>query len=130
MFIRRCCSVAFIWSSFALPASGGPQPVAPSASESRSAYVLARNLIGVLQFCEESGYLGPGAVDAQERVIANMTGPADEDEGDKAETLGKSGIVFVVGHEVAIAAMAKARGTTAEAACKGIVLGISDSAVK
>ena len=80
-------------------------------------HLAAHNQLGVLEYCQAQGSIGPDVVALQKRMLT-MLPPAQVDGLDAAEATGKRGVVQFGGSEVAIADAAKARSTTADAMCK------------
>ena len=77
----------------------------------------AYNQLGVLEFCQAQGNVGPDVIALQKRMIG-MLPPAQVDGLDTAEAAGKRGVVQMGGNEVAIPDAAKAHGSTVQAMCK------------
>lgn len=92
---------------------------APAAPEfdAEMAYESARNQLGVLKYCQESGHIDGTAVEIQERLLT-MLPAGDAAKGDAAEEKGRTGTVSAMGSEQALEAAATAQNTTEEALCQ------------
>mgnify|MGYP001133964894 CR=1 FL=1 len=92
---------------------------APAAPEfdAEMAYESARNQLGVLKYCQESGHIDGTAVEIQERLLT-MLPTGDAVKGDAAEEKGKAGTVSAMGAEQTLEAAAAAQSTTEDALCK------------
>ena len=103
----------------ATPAPAAPPAAAPQGQQDmvKMLHLAAHNQLGVLEYCQAQGSIGPDVVALQKRMLT-MLPPAQVDGLDAAEATGKRGVVQFGGSEVAIADAAKARSTTADAMCK------------
>ena len=109
----------------AMPALAQPGP-ARTAESLRSLHLAGRNLLGILQYCQAQGFVGPGAVEAQRDLLRRVP-PAPVPEAQEAEEAGQQGIVAFLESRVPIAVAAQAEGILVETRCQVIALGLGAS---
>ena len=91
------------------------------------ARAAAANQLGVLEFCQDRGDVGPDAVTAERSVIARL--PASTVNTDADEALGKQGtIAGPNGAKMTLDSMASTHGTSISAMCKQLGSGAIQSA--
>lgn len=101
----------------ATPAPGAP-PSDPQAM-AKMLHLATHNQLGVLEFCQASGSVGPDVV-AIQRKIMTLLPPAQVDGLAEAEASGKKGIVMFGGTQMQLTDAAKNQNTTVDAMCKQI----------
>ena len=113
------------------PAQGEAQAQAPSAAavDPATAYLAARNQLGILKHCQEQGFSGPEAVAAQEKMIG-MLPEGDSAAGADAEAKGAAGTVQLGETQIELAEAAKGQNTTVEAQCKQIEAAVNQVAAQ
>lgn len=99
------------------PAATAEAPAAPAVQDSGAAYESARNQLGVLNYCQDQGFIDGKAVETQTKLLA-MIPAGDTAKGDAAEAKGKEGTVAAMGVERTLADAAKEKNTTEDALCK------------
>ncbi len=117
--------VAVAAQDAAAPAQDAPAQAAPA--DPGTTYEAARNQLGILQYCQEQGFTGAEAVEAQGKLVGLLPG-ADETVGSAAEEKGAQGTVSVGGTEVSLAAAVEERGSTVEATCQQIEAAVNEIA--
>ena len=108
---------AVVAQDAAAPAQDAPAQAAPA--DPGTTYEAARNQLGILQYCQEQGFTGAEAVEAQGKLVGLLQG-GDEAVGSAAEEKGAQGTVSVGGTEVSLADAVEERGSTVEATCQQI----------
>ena len=108
---------AVVAQDAAAPAQDAPAQTAPA--DPGTTYEAARNQLGILQYCQEQGFTGAEAVEAQGKLVGLLQG-GDEAVGSAAEEKGAQGTVSVGGTEVSLADAVEERGSTVEATCQQI----------
>ena len=79
--------------------------------------MAAANQLGVLQYCQSQGAVGPDAVSAEREVMARM--PASNVSTDSAEAQGKQGtLVGPSGQQITLASLASTHNTTISSLCQ------------
>jgi hypothetical protein len=104
------------------PATPAPAPnAAPSDPQAmaKMLHLATHNQLGVLEFCQASGSVGPDVV-AIQRKIMTLLPPAQVEGLAAAEESGKKGIVMFGGTQMALTEAAKTQNTTVDAMCKQI----------
>jgi len=115
--MRLCSNMALAAAALAL-FTGGSAWAQSAADQQAVAYQSARNQLGVLEYCQDKGYLDSSAVDTQKKIMTQLPTPSDTSAGDAAEATGRKGTVSSMGQTMDIETVSKQRGTTAEAMCK------------
>ena len=116
---------AVVAQDAAAPAQDAPAQAAPA--DPGTTYEAARNQLGILQYCQEQGFTGAEAVEAQGKLVGLLQG-GDEAVGSAAEEKGAQGTVSVGGTEVSLADAVEERGSTVEATCKQIEAAVNEIA--
>ncbi|MGV3693293.1 MAG: pore-forming ESAT-6 family protein [Paracoccus marcusii] len=116
---------AVVAQDAAAPAQDAPAQTAPA--DPGTTYEAARNQLGILQYCQEQGFTGAEAVEAQGKLVGLLQG-GDEAVGSAAEEKGAQGTVSVGGTEVSLADAVEERGSTVEATCKQIEAAVNEIA--
>ncbi|MGX5733602.1 pore-forming ESAT-6 family protein [Bosea thiooxidans] len=104
-------------SAAAVLASAAPSFAQTQADQLKVAYEAARNQLGILGYCADSGHIDGSAAEVQKKLIALIPAPADAGGGDAAEAAGRKGTLSVMGVEQSIA---KAQGSPPAAYCQQI----------
>ncbi len=101
-------ALAFVSTARLAQAQGDPYATAHAA---------AANQLGVMEYCQGRGDVGPDAVAAQRGAIARL--PASTTPNDAAEALGKQGTLSAPnGTRTTLDSLASAHGSTVSALCK------------
>ncbi|MFL2779421.1 MAG: pore-forming ESAT-6 family protein [Paracoccus marcusii] len=116
---------AVVAQDAAAPAQDAPAQAAPA--DPGTTYEAARNQLGILQYCQEQGFTGAEAVEAQGKLVGLLQG-GDEAVGSAAEEKGAQGTVSVGGTEVSLAEAVEERGSTVEATCQQIEAAVNEIA--
>ena len=116
---------AVVAQDAAAPAQDAPAQAAPA--DPGTTYEAARNQLGILQYCQEQGFIGAEAVEAQGKLVGLLQG-GDEAVGSAAEEKGAQGTVSVGGTEVSLAEAVEERGSTVEATCQQIEAAVNEIA--
>ncbi|AZY92284.1 hypothetical protein TW83_08855 [Paracoccus sp. S4493] len=116
---------AVVAQDAAAPAQDAPAQTAPA--DPGTTYEAARNQLGILQYCQEQGFTGAEAVEAQGKLVGLLQG-GDEAVGSAAEEKGAQGTVSVGGTEVSLADAVEERGSTVEATCQQIEAAVNEIA--
>ena len=116
---------AVVAQDAAAPAQDAPAQAAPA--DPGTTYEAARNQLGILQYCQEQGFTGAEAVEAQGKLVGLLQG-GDEAVGSAAEEKGAQGTVSVGGTEVSLADAVEERGSTVEATCQQIEAAVNEIA--
>lgn len=116
---------AVVAQDAAAPAQAAPAQTAPA--DPGTTYEAARNQLGILQYCQEQGFTGAEAVEAQGKLVGLLQG-GDEAVGSAAEEKGAQGTVSVGGTEVSLADAVEERGSTVEATCQQIEAAVNEIA--
>lgn len=116
---------AVVAQDAAAPAQDAPAQTAPA--DPGTTYEAARNQLGILQYCQEQGFTGAQAVEAQGKLVGLLQG-GDEAVGSAAEEKGAQGTVSVGGTEVSLADAVEERGSTVEATCQQIEAAVNEIA--
>ena len=95
-----------------------PASAQMAADQLKVAYQAGRNQLGVVEYCQGKGYVGPEAIDTQRKLLGMIPAPADISGGDAAEAKGKQGIVSAMGIEQDLDSAAKKQSTTSADLCK------------
>ncbi|MCO6362095.1 pore-forming ESAT-6 family protein [Paracoccus sp. 08] len=123
--------IAFAMGLGLLPAAVVAQDAAAPAQDAPAdpgtTYEAARNQLGILQYCQEQGFTGAEAVEAQGKLVGLLQG-GDEAVGSAAEEKGAQGTVSVGGTEVSLADAVEERGSTVEATCQQIEAAVNEIA--
>lgn len=117
MPMRLCSSLTLAAAALAL-FTGSPARAQSTAEQQAVAYQSARNQLGVLEYCQDKGYIDSSAVDTQKKIMGQIPTPSDTSGGDSAEETGRKGTVSSMGQTIDLENAAKTHGTTAEAMCK------------
>ena len=116
---------AVVAQDAAAPGQDAPAQAAPA--DPGTTYEAARNQLGILQYCQEQGFTGAEAVEAQGKLVGLLQG-GDEAVGSAAEEKGAQGTVSVGGTEVSLADAVEERGSTVEATCQQIEAAVNEIA--
>lgn len=116
---------AVVAQDAAAPAQDAPAQAAPA--DPGTTYEAARNQLGILQYCQEQGFTGAEAVEAQGKLVGLLQG-GDEAVGSAAQEKGAQGTVSVGGTEVSLADAVEERGSTVEATCQQIEAAVNEIA--
>ena len=116
---------AVVAQDAAAPAQDAPAQTAPA--DPGTTYEAARTQLGILQYCQEQGFTGAEAVEAQGKLVGLLRG-GDEAVGSAAEEKGAQGTVSVGGTEVSLADAVEERGSTVEATCQQIEAAVNEIA--
>ncbi|MDN5568609.1 MAG: pore-forming ESAT-6 family protein, partial [Paracoccus sp. (in: a-proteobacteria)] len=92
------------------PAADAP---APQAMDSAATYEAARNQLGILKYCQEQGFSGQEAVDAQAKLVG-MLPEGDDEAGSTAEQKGAEGTVALGEAEMSLADAAESQSSNVE----------------
>lgn len=124
MFRNTAFALGLVLAAPAAFAQTAPaaEPIDPSL-----AYEAARNQLGILRYCQEQGFTGAEAVEAQGKLVGLLQG-GDEAVGSAAEEKGAQGTVSVGGTEVSLADAVEERGSTVEATCQQIEAAVNEIA--
>lgn len=109
-----------LWAGFAAAQTAEDQM--------KVAYQAARNQLGVVQFCQDKGYVDAEIVGIQQKLVALIPPPADKSGGDAAEATGRKGTVSAMGVNQDIEAAAKAQNGTLETVCKAMGTALKQAA--
>ena len=91
-------------------------PAMAQSDQMAMAHTAAANQLGVLEYCQEQGAVGPEAAEAERRSIRRL--PASAVDTGAAERLGKQGTIAANGNPMTLANIAGSRNTTVAAICK------------
>lgn len=116
---------AAVLAQDAAPAT--PEAPAATAADPAATYEAARNQLGILQFCNDQGFSGTEAVEAQAQLVALLP-EGDAAAGDAAEAKGAQGTVALGETELTLAEAVEARGSTVEATCQQIEAAVNEIA--
>lgn len=111
----------------AVVAQDAAAPAEATPADPGATYEAARNQLGILQYCEEQGFTGAEAVEAQGQLVALLP-EGDDAVGSAAEQKGAEGTVSVGGTEVSLAQAVEERGSTVEATCQQIEAAVNEIA--
>ena len=111
----------------AVVAQDAAAPAEAAPADPGATYEAARNQLGILQYCQEQGFTGAEAVEAQGKLVGLLQG-GDEAVGSAAEEKGAQGTVSVGGTEVSLADAVEERGSTVEATCQQIEAAVNEIA--
>ena len=89
----------------------------------RSLHLAGRNVLGILQYCQAQGHIGPDAAEAQRNLLRGVP-PADVPNADEAEEAGRRGIVAFLDSRVPVEAVALAEGILVGTRCRGMALSL------
>ena len=87
----------------------------------------AHNQLGVLQYCQDKGFIGPETVALQQKMIG-MLPPSSTDGVDAAEATGKTGVVSFGGSQTSLEDAAKTQNTTVAALCGKLATALAQAA--
>ncbi|CAM3338887.1 pore-forming ESAT-6 family protein [Paracoccus nototheniae] len=104
-----------------------PDAPAMAPADTETTYQAARNQLGILQYCQEQGFSGAEAIEAQSQLIA-MLPAGDETAGAAAEEKGAEGMVAVGGNELSLADAVAGQGATVESTCQQIEAAVNEIA--
>ena len=76
---------------------------------------MAANQLGVMEFCQDNGYVDADAVAAQRKALARV--PQSGAANDAAEALGRKGTLSANGTQTTMASLASGHNTTVSAMC-------------
>ncbi|WP_157001608.1 pore-forming ESAT-6 family protein [Paracoccus sp. S4493] len=116
--------------SVALMIGAGLMPVmsvAQPSLDTEATWQAASNQLGILQYCEEKGFTGPEAVQAQAQIMT-MLPSGDEAAGTAAIEQGNQGIVAFNDQEITLSDVAASQGSTVEGTCQEIEPAVNDMA--
>lgn len=100
---------------------------APQPMDAAATYEAARNQLGILKYCQEQGFSGQEAVDAQASLIG-MLPEGDEATGKTAEEKGAAGTVAIGDAEMSLSDAAKSQNSNVEQTCKQIEAAVNHAA--
>lgn len=121
-------NIAFALGLGLLPAAALAQDAAaPAPADAETTYQAARNQLGILQYCQEQGFSGPEAIEAQGQLI-ELLPAGDTAAGDAAEEKGVQGMVAVGGNELTLADAVAGQGGTVETTCQQIEAAVNEIA--
>lgn len=128
MTAKRMMMPAALAVCAALSAPTWAQPAqGPRTEETRrSLHLAGRNVLGILQYCQAQGFIGPDAAEAQ-RDLLRRAPPATVPGLDEAEAAGRQGIVAFLDSRVTIQEAAQAEGVLVETRCRLMALGLGAS---
>ena len=96
---------------------GSATPGFAQTDTAAMAHTASANQLGILEYCQSQGDVGPDAVSAEKNVISHL--PASSAPTSAAESLGKQGTLAAPnGTSMTLASMASAHNTTVSALCK------------
>lgn len=87
--------------------------------QAHAAYLAAYNQLGLLEYCEEQGYVGADVVELQSRMMSLLPTPRDPSGAEEAQQTGRAGTI-AAGEQTMSIADATAGEGTAEAVCAEI----------
>lgn len=119
-------NIAFALGLGLLPAAALAQDAAAPA-DAETTYQAARNQLGILQYCQEQGFSGPEAIEAQGQLI-ELLPAGDAAAGDAAEEKGVQGMVAVGENELTLADAVAGQGGTVETTCQQIEAAVNEIA--
>lgn len=106
------------------PAAEAP---APQPMDAAATYEAARNQLGILKYCQEQGFSGQEAVDAQANLIG-MLPEGDQETGKTAEDKGAAGTVAIGDAEMSLSDAAESQSSNVEETCKQIEAAVNQAA--
>ncbi len=104
-------------------AAAAQQPFRGTPETRRSLHLAGRNVLGILQYCQAHGHIGPEAAAAQ-RALLRKTPPADMLGLDEAEEAGRQGIVAFLDSRVPVEDATRAEGILVGTRCRGMALSL------
>ncbi|MFN3275802.1 MAG: pore-forming ESAT-6 family protein [Paracoccus sp. (in: a-proteobacteria)] len=115
--------------SMAAPAAFAQTAEAPegAAVDSAATYEAARNQLGILKYCQEQGFSGGEAVEAQARLVG-MIPEGDAAAGDSAEQRGTEGVISIGDTQIPLAEAVEGQGSTVETTCREIETAVNEVA--
>lgn len=116
--------------SVVLMVGAGLMPVMSSAQpalDTEATWQAASNQLGILQYCEEQGFTGSEAIQAQAQIMT-MLPSGDEAAGTAAIEQGNQGIVAFNDQEITLFDAAASQGSTVEGTCQEIEAAVNDMA--
>lgn len=116
--------------SIILMVGAGLMPVmsaAQPALDTEAIWQAASNQLGILQYCEEKGFTGPEAIQAQAQIMTLLPS-GDEAAGTAAIEQGNQGIVAFNDQEITLSDAAASQGSTVEGTCQEIEAAVNDMA--
>ena len=116
-------SVVLMVGAGLMPVMSAAQP----ALDTEATWQAASNQLGILQYCEEKGFTGPEAVQAQAQIMT-MLPLGDEAVGTAAIEQGNQGIVAFNDQEITLSDAAASQGSTVEGTCQEIEAAVNDMA--
>ncbi len=83
-------------------------------------HLAAANQLGVIEYCQNQGFVDSATVDAQKRIQTSLPPATDSTGLDDAENTGKQGTILANGNKMTLADAASSKGTTVQAICSQI----------
>lgn len=107
-----------------------PPAAAPGGGQADMMHMMAlgaRNQLGVLEYCQSKGAIGPDTVALQQKMIG-MLPPTSTDGMDAAEATGKTGVIAFGGTQTSLTDAAQTQNTTVEALCTKLAAALQQAA--
>lgn len=102
----------------------------PAAGEPDMMHMMtlaAYNQLGVLQFCQGKGFIGPETIALQQKMIGML--PSSSSDGvAAAEATGKTGVVSFGGTQTSLEDAAKSQNSTVAALCGTMATSLAEAA--
>jgi hypothetical protein len=99
----------------AMPARAATDPRDPA----HAAYLAAYNQLGILEYCEQHGYVDASVVELQTRMMSLLPTPTDASGAAEAQAAGRDGTIEAGEQTMSIADASAGEGT-AETVCAEI----------
>lgn len=109
--------IAFLAASvgFVASAASAQQPAQAGLDD---AVAAARNQLGVVEYCQTHGHIGPEAASSQTRMISMLPAPGDAAAADAAYDKGREGVVSALGVEQSLVEAAQLQNTDVANLCQ------------
>ncbi|WP_313135934.1 pore-forming ESAT-6 family protein [Paracoccus jeotgali] len=109
--------IAFLAASFGFVASAASAQQ-PAQAGLDDAVAAARNQLGVVEYCQTHGHIGPEAAASQTRMISMLPAPGDAAAADAAYAKGREGVVSALGVEQSLVEAAQLQNTDVATLCQ------------
>lgn len=100
---------------FVASAASAQQPAQAGLDD---AVAAARNQLGVVEYCQTHGHIGPEAAASQTRMISMLPAPGDAAAADAAYAKGREGVVSALGVEQSLVEAAQLQNTDVATLCQ------------